>query len=68
MNESTPAFSAVSIQAEPVVLLRQILSAGAGLQECEDPQLRMLGVRVHSLARSFLDSVVVDDDLMGPNR
>jgi ribosomal 50S subunit-associated protein YjgA (DUF615 family) len=44
--------------------LQVLLTTSERLQRSELPQVKMLGVRVHALTRSLLDSTVVDETLL----
>lgn len=46
--------------------LQQLLLISDRLQASELDQVRMLGVRVHALTRSLLDSTIVDETLLDP--
>lgn len=49
---------------DEAMLLRELLRIGEILQDSSIDQVRMLGVRVHALTRSLLDSTVVDEELL----
>lgn len=46
--------------------LRDLIRLSSRIQTSDNPQVRMLGARVHALTRSLLDSVVVDESLFEP--
>ena len=46
--------------------LHTLLAVAERLQTSDIAQVKMLGVRVHALTRSLLDSTVVDESLLEP--